>query len=346
MSIARDTSLTDEYVAAVNRPAEVVHDFRHHYRSGDEDDQQEEGASLVKILLGSDNLNSNEKEHPTPATSTVASASASSSFAEEPIAFVIRNVLTPSECDQLIDDAEYFGVWEGDKCATQCVKRTRDYINTALSEIVEERIRHVLQFALMTGKEDEDLNAITKPSNSANKYMGPVCGIQDNWKILQYDTDCGVALPVHHDRMDCFSKPKNDGSGREDFVVSSHTLLLQLSHDALEGGCTRFYPRGKLRLPKDSDNDTAFRIRQFEHAVDVALPRGWALVFRQRGPMHAEQPLSVSSPCSKYVAQTSILRTLSDGVLQKPADFRNGRGMAKLVSHEETTRIRPWRVRT
>jgi len=336
---AYDTSLTDEYIAAVNRPAEVVHDFRQHYYSSEEDDQQQE-VSLVKVILGSDDVNNNKKENSTSATA------ASISIAEEPIAFVIRDVLTPSECGQLIDDAEYFGISEGEKCVARSAKRTKDYINTALSEIVEGRIRHVLESMIITEKDDEDLNTITEPTNSEDSYMGPICGIHNNWNILRYDADGGDAFPAHQDQMDGFLKQKNDGSGRMDFVVSSHTLLLHLSNDTLEGGCTRFYPRGKMHLPEDSDNSTAFRNRQFEHAVDVALPQGWALVFRQRGLLHAGQPLSVSSPCSKYVAQAGILRTLPDGLLQKPAVFKDGVGVTNLISYEETAKIRRGRVRT
>merc|ERR1719413_347471 len=91
-----------------------------------------------------------------------------------------------------------------------------------------------------------------------------------------------------------------------------------------------------MRLPQDSRNDASFRKQQFEHAVDVALPRGWALVFKQRGLIHAGQPLSPTSPCPKHVAQAGILRVLPEGVLQKPSVFKNGIGVTKVVSYGET----------
>merc|ERR1712003_157874 len=164
------------------------------------------------------------------------------------------------------------------------------------------------------------------------QYMGPFHGIHDNWRILRYDTDGGAAFPAHQDQMDSFQKPKNDGSGRKDLVVSSHTLLLQLSEDSLEGGCTRFYPRAKVSRPKQPRMDeVSFRKRQFDHAVDVILPRGWALVFRQRGLLHAGQPLSASSPCSKYVAQAGVLRVLPEGAVQRPSVFKNGPGVTNGV---------------
>ena len=332
---AYDTSLTDEYIAAVNRRAEVVHDFRQHCCSGEENDKRLE-ASLVREILGPDGDNQ------------------SRSLDEEPAAFVIRNVLTPSECDELIDAAEDFGINDGQKYVARTAKRTKNYTNTVLSKKVDERIRHILESAFRdpalsrletNEKENKEFNVNNNDRIATNgQYMGPFCGIHDNWRILRYDADNGDAFPAHQDQMDSFLRPKTDGSGRKDLVLSSHTLLLQLSHDTLEGGCTRFYPRAKIRLPKDSDNDAAFRNRQFEHAVDVVLPRGWALVFRQRGLMHAGQPLSVSSPCSKYVAQAGILRILPEGVLQKPAVFKNGVGVTKLVYYEEGGRIRSGRV--
>merc|ERR1712157_720464 len=123
-------------------------------------------------------------------------------------------------------------------------------------------------------------------TNTRSQYMGPFYGIHDNWRILRYDADSGDAFPAHKDQMDSLQKPRNDGSGRKDFVVSSHTLLLQLSENELEGGGTRFYPRGRMFLPRSEKHlqkSPSFRNRQFEDAIDVLLPRGWALVFRQRG---------------------------------------------------------------
>jgi len=242
-------------------------------------------------------------------------------LSQEPIAFVIKNVLTPAECDQLIEEAEDYGIGGGAKYIARSAKRTNNYTNMGLSKKIEERTRGVLESALVIGRETD------------KNFMGPIHGIHDNWRILRYDTDGGDAFPAHQDQMD--SSWNRKPGGRKDFVVSSHTLLLQLSDNTLEGGCTRFYPRGTMRLPKNSWNDPDFRNRQFDYAVDVGLPRGWALVFRQRGLMHAGQPLAATSPCPKYVAQAGILRVLPEGVLQKPSVFRNGLGVTKAVSYDE-----------
>jgi len=315
-----DTTLTDEYIAAVKRPAEVFYDFRRDDNDNDNDNDDDQGASLARIILGGSSNNNKENNGPTPS-----SQDEEEEEEEEPVAFVIRNVLTPSECEELIEEAEFYGIRDGDKYVARSAKRTKNYTNADLSQKVDDRIRGVLESLLL----------VDGAETQRKDFMGPVHGIHNNWRILRYDTESGDAFPAHQDQMDSFQQPKPDGSGRKDLVVSSHTLLLQLSPNSLEGGCTRFYPNGRMRLPKNTPNDIAFRNSQFENAVDVALPTGWALVFKQRGLMHAGQPLSPTSPCPKHVAQAGILRILPDGVLQKPSVFRNGLGVTKLVTYGE-----------
>ena len=297
-----DTTLTDEYSAAVNRPADVVHDFRQSSFSTAENGCSE--ASLVKEILGPNN-------DPDAKCGT------------EPVAFVIRNVLTPEECDALIEDAEDFGVGDGPKYTARTAKRTRDYTNKVLSKKIEERIQDIVNSKFR----DHGKKQPIKSSYTENPYIGPFYGVHTNWRILRYDPDDGSAFPAHFDQMDSLQVYKNDGSGRKDFIVSSHTFLVQLSDDSLEGGATRFYPRAKANS-KASDQQT-FRKQQFDHAVDVVLPRGWALAFRQRGMLHAGQPISASSPCSKYVAQAGLLRVLPKGLLLRPSVFKNGPGVTK-----------------
>jgi len=316
-----DTSLTDEYIAAVNRQADFVHDFRCRDKNSSDEEQFQQGATIAKEIFGPKDTR----------------------WGDEPMAFVVRNVLTPSECDELIEKAEKFGIKEGEKYVARSAKRTKNYIDADLSEKIEARLQHilktrfrdpVLQTIELNENEKQISNTTTKGEdsklNTSSQYMGPFYGIHDNWRILRYDPDSGDAFPAHQDQMDSFQKPRNDGSGRKDFIVSSHTLLIQLSDDRLQGGGTRFYPNGQMYLPRNAkhlQSTPSFRKRQFEGAVDILLPRGWALVFQQRGLLHAGQPLSAFSPCSKYVAQAGVLRILPDGVLQRPSVFKNGPGV-------------------
>jgi len=318
-----DTSLTEEYIAAVNSPAKVVHDFRIN-QDPSNNQASDQDVSVVQEIFG-------PKDTP---------------WGDKPMAFVIRDVLTPSECDELIHTAEDFGIEGPQKYVARSAKRTKDYTNNHLSEKVDARIRHLLEDRFVDPalkvetceKENSIINTETEGKGSSiynnDQYMGELYGIHNNWRILRYDPRSGDAFPAHQDQMDSLQKPRNDGSGKKDFVVSSHTLLLQLSENELEGGGTRFYPRGRMFLPRSEKHlqkSPSFRKGQFEDAVDVLLPRGWALVFRQRGLMHAGQPVSDSSPCSKYVAQAGVLRVLPEGAVQRPSVFKNGPGVTNGV---------------
>merc|ERR1712232_792479 len=240
-----DTSLTDEYVAAVNRQAETVHDFRCRGKDYSGEEEGNQGASIAKEIFG-------PKDTP---------------WGDEPMAFVIRDVLTPSECDELIDAAEDFGIEGPEKYVARSAKRTKNYTDAGLSKKIESRIKKILEPrfrdpALLTIDSNEKGNRASDTNikgentkvNTSSQYMGPFYGIHDNWRILRYDADSGDAFPAHQDQMDSIQKPRNDGTGRKDFVVSSHTLLLQLSEDLLQGGGTRFYPRGRMYLPRNENH--------------------------------------------------------------------------------------------
>lgn len=261
----------------------------------------------------------------------------------EPAAFVIRNVLTPAECDALVVAAEAHGIEAGAKYVARTAKRTQRYVNADLSRTLEGRLRGLMEATLRGPPDDKENEAANrgeqdgvgdesnvddrKKSQPSSSYMGPFHGIHTNWRVLRYDAESASAFPAHQDQMDSFQIRKPDGS--KDLVVSSHTLLIQLSDDALEGGATRFYPRGTLS--KARQHLPSFREAQFAHAVDVQLPRGWALVFRQKGLLHAGQPVAATSPRPKHVAQAGILRVLPAGVVLRPSVFRNAPGAVHAV---------------
>lgn len=85
-----DTSLTDEYVAAVNRVADVVHDFRN-YQKDEQFDKESLEVVLVEDILKTSSKSGIEEQ-------------------QEPMAFVIANVLTPAECDALVRRGR--GFWD------------------------------------------------------------------------------------------------------------------------------------------------------------------------------------------------------------------------------------------
>merc|ERR1712232_867589 len=96
---------------------------------------------------------------------------------------------------------------------------------------------------------------------------GAFRSIHANWRVVRYDA--GDTFPAHQDQMDSM-QCMDPTTGRKDLVVSTHTLLVQLSPNPPEnqGGATRFYPRTKVAGKSPG---------QYDYAVDIRLPQGWAL---------------------------------------------------------------------
>ena len=60
--------------------------------------------------------------------------------------------------------------------------------------------------------------------------------------------------------------------------------------------------------------------------VDVCLPQGWALVFQQKGLLHAGLP--VEGEGAKYIAQAGVLRAEPSYTAGASAIFKYGPGLA------------------
>ena len=130
-------------------------------------------------------------------------------------------------------------------------------------------------------------------------------GIHDNWKIARYVT--GDSFPAHYDQ-DSFKYLPPDQDGVKERETTSHTILIYLN-DSFQGGATRFFPAGNFTNPSE--------------AVDVILPKGGVLVFRQYKMLHCGMQVTVGV---KYIAQSGILRGQPDGLV-KPAVFTWGPGL-------------------
>lgn len=135
----------------------------------------------------------------------------------------------------------------------------------------------------------------------------PFAGIHPNWRMVCYGA--GESFPAHRDQSDMV-KMKAMG-GQADWHISSHTLLINLSDNAsFEGGSTRFFPKG-----------------DYSESVDVFIPQGFALVFRQKGVLHCGAPVSAGE---KMVAQAGLMRVLGPQEKNCPNIFRFGPGMDHL----------------
>merc|ERR1712032_1053568 len=89
------------------------------------------------------------------------------------------------------------------------------------------------------------------------------------WRVASYGV--GETFPAHYDQADSMTLAGEEQGTRE-VCTSSHTLLIYLSPpETFAGGATRLFLSGKY------DQDT----------VDIKLPQGYALVFQQKGMLHA-----------------------------------------------------------
>lgn len=286
-------TLLNEYEEAVKRPATVTYDFR-------------KDPSLLESPSSLDENNVR------PISLLTDNSSAKRKGMED--AFVLPNLLTVKECQDLIDSAEANGIHAPAKAngTPRTAKRTSQYQHEALSTLVAERIAPILakQFA--------------KPKDST-LWFGDFHAVHSNWRIVRYDP--GDAFPAHQDQMDSL-QILDKQTGKKDYLVSTHTLLIHLTpahQDLKTGGATRFYPRAKLGA-----HDT---VGQYDEAVDVWLPQGWALAFPQHGLVHAGQPVLASSEgassVSKYIAQAGLMRKLPPGKLCPPSVFKLGPGIPR-----------------
>lgn len=211
----------------------------------------------------------------------------------EPLVWIIPTVLSPQQCDSLIEKIEIVNM-ESASYATGSLrtsKRTSKYMDEDLSQLVFSQLAPSF---LSRIQEADGLS---------------VEGVHPNWRILRYDQ--GDYFGPHYDQGDISKPMKNDGT--KDFLFSSHTLIVNLSKDMKEliGGTTRFYPR-----------------KNYSKAVDVSVQRGWAIAFKQLGMLHAGQQVIHGT---KYVAQAGLLRLLPEGVRFKPSTFRVGPNLEEAV---------------
>merc|ERR1711959_227836 len=187
------------------------------------------------------------------------------------VAWVVKNLLSEEECDECIAAGDEFGLQApNEKITLRTAKRTSYYMNAELSE----RVAAALPMEMV-----QTLESITPHT--------PVSGLHPNWRIVRYDS--GESFPAHHDAAD--HTERRDAEGKQRRLESSHTLLIMLSdRTTVTGGATRFWPTGA-----------------FDHAVDVELPKGHAVIFRQRKCLHNGQCVQSGV---KYIAQAGIMREL------------------------------------
>jgi len=226
-----------------------------------------------------------------------------SSFSPDSITTIIPGaawvlkLLTPEECEYVKESGEQFGL-HGPKQAEalgeptgarRTMKRTNDFMFPAMSTLVG-------------GKLPEELLDLVEASSPHTS----VRGLHPNWRVAKYEP--GDAFPAHYDNSDTITVIAKDGSKEK--LTSSHTLLVYLSdRSSYGGGATRLFPQG----------------RYDKGVVDVELPQGFALLFQQKGMLHAGLAVEEGA---KYITQAGLLRGQYDvkpGMA--PSIFRYGPGL-------------------
>jgi len=211
-----------------------------------------------------------------------------------PLVWIIPDVLTSEQCDKWIEQAEKAGMSAASAAtgSLRTSKRTNKFMSEELSQLVFSQLPPDFKEKL---QESDGLS---------------VDSIHANWRIVRYDA--GDYFGPHYDQADIVTPLRPDGT--KDFFFSSHTLLVNLSRESssIKGGATRFYPR-----------------KNYSKAVDVSVPRGWAIAFSQKGMLHAGHQVLEGT---KHVAQAGLLRQLPPGRVFQPSTFRVGPGLTEAVN--------------
>jgi len=209
------------------------------------------------------------------------------------LGWAVPNVLRPEECDECIRLAREHCEAPA-RYTLRTARRSKGYVNQELADRVAGYLPQVLLDA-MDAEEDMTLGATS------------VSGVHPNWRLVSYAPR--EAFPAHLDQTDSLQVLRPDGT--KELHASTHTLLVMLSDPSeLRGGATRFFPGAG-----------------YDGSVDVSLPRGWALVFRQRGLLHCGLPVLEGR---KFVAQAGLLRPLPAGAKFRPTIFKWGPGLVLL----------------
>jgi len=215
-------------------------------------------------------------------------------------AWVVPRVLTEEECEGIIRDGEQWGLTRDHKrdestpiedSSTRTSKRTNNWISEDLS-------------IKMLKKLPEELLQVVE----ATAPYTSVRAIHPNWRVARYQN--GETFPAHYDQAD--SVVVEHPEKKKQRFTSSHTLLIYLRRrgEQFQGGATRIFLEGTYHGT----------------TVDVCLPQGWALVFQQKGLLHAGLP--VEGEGAKYIAQAGVLRAEPSYTAGASAIFKYGPGLA------------------
>merc|ERR1711915_161474 len=162
-------------------------------------------------------------------------------------AWVVPNLLSEEECEQIIKEGEAWGLKRAAKATGSVNIRTNRRTNSWDNEELSIRIVKRLS--------EEALKTV-----EASPPYTSVRGIHPNWRVASYGE--GQTFPAHMDQSD--SVVVQHPEKKKQRFTSSHTLLIYLRQrgEHFHGGATRLFPDGKYN----------------GNTIDVCLPRGFGLI--------------------------------------------------------------------
>jgi len=192
-------------------------------------------------------------------------------------AFLLLNLLSPEECDDVLQQAENMGFRD---CGYEKRIRVTDRVvamGAEIGEVLFERAKPFLADVLIPyGRKAPD----GVPTNMLRGLWQPVA-LNPCFRCCRY-TVGGIFLP-HYD----------GGFDEHDKVRSIKTFMIYLN-DGFEGGCTRFY----------SDKQTRYCPGQPEHQIHTLRPtRGSCVVFNHC-ITHDGEKLREGT---KYILRTEVM---------------------------------------
>ena len=187
-------------------------------------------------------------------------------------AWVVPCMLDATECAEHIELGETFGLEPAIAASGAVGLRTSKRTNNYTSPMASAQLGQRLPAQLLAEVE-------------ASAPHTCVRGLHPNWRVAHYEA--GDYFAAHMDQADSLTLRVGDQKER---LTSSHTVLVALSdRAAMRGGATRLFPTGKYD----------------DSAIDVELPRGYALVFEQ-SLLHTGLAVTHGS---KYILQSGLLRS-------------------------------------
>lgn len=215
--------------------------------------------------------------------------------------FVLKNVLTPAECQWLIQESERWGYQKLQGYQPDYRNNLRIVIESYdLASLILDRIKPYVEAEFRVGQ-DEDLKVATglRPDCASGSWS--FYGLNECWRFCRYD------------RSGHFGPHLDGDFVRDNDDRSFYTFMLYLN-EGFEGGETNFL---KADTPLQRDPDTGLFKAKDEYVLERLKPEtGQALVFFH-AVMHEGAALAGEQ---KYILRSELMYKLQERAGRKKTE--------------------------